>query len=305
VPLTSPDNSVVPATLATVNRLSNPSVKRVMTLNELSVAQGPIGAMLNGMPMMADATEVPTLGTTEMWEIVNLTADTHPIHLHLVQFQLLNRQKFHVNRYQKAFDTANPTLPSDTYVPVSPDAYLQGKPKPADANERGWKDTYRMNPGEVTRILVRWAPQDDSPAYAFDATAEPGYVWHCHILEHEENDMMRPFHLVAPAVPSALASRPAPVFVGQTVLLAPQPNPTAAGATMRFSLAAAGPVRLDLYTVSGQRVRTVADGLFEAGEHTVRWDGAAEDGRRLAPGVYFANLRANGSSHTQRILVTQ
>jgi hypothetical protein len=190
-------------------------------------------------------------------------------------------------------------------VPVSPDPYLQGKPKPADANERGWKDTYRMNPGEVTRILVRWAPQDDSPAYVFDATAEPGYVWHCHILEHEENDMMRPFHLMAPAAPAALASRPLPNLVGQTLLLAPEPNPTSAGAMFHFSIAAAGPVRLDLYAVSGQRVRTIAEGVFQAGEHDVRWDGAAETGRRLAPGVYFANLRANGASHTQRVLVTQ
>ena len=304
VPLTSTDQSVIPASLATVDRLSNPTVKRVMTLNELAVSEGPIGALLNGTPMMADATELPTLGTTEMWEIVNLTADTHPIHLHLVQFQLLNRQKFNVNRYQKAFDAANPVLPTENYVAVAPDPYLKGKPKPADANERGWKDTFRMNPGEVTRIIMRFAPQDGSPSYAFDATAEPGYVWHCHILEHEENDMMRPYHLVAPA-PAPLASRVATPIVGTTMLLAPQPNPTAAGAMFRFSIAAPGPVKLDLYSVTGQRVRTIAEGTFQAGEHGVSWDGTGEDGRRLPPGVYFANLRANASSHTQRILVTQ
>jgi FtsP/CotA-like multicopper oxidase with cupredoxin domain len=80
----------------------------------------------------------------------------------------------------------------DIYTPVDVSPYLKGKPKPADPNERGWKDTFRMNPGEVSRILVRFAPQDESDEFEFDATAEPGYVWHCHILEHEEHDMMRP-----------------------------------------------------------------------------------------------------------------
>ena len=112
VPLTEPDNSVIPQTLATVNRLSNPTRTRVMTLNELMGQSGPTGALLNGMTFHdAPATEYPTLGTTEMWEIVNMTGDTHPIHIHLVQFQLLNRQKYNVKKYEKAFMDANPALP--------------------------------------------------------------------------------------------------------------------------------------------------------------------------------------------------
>ena len=61
-------------------------------------------------------------------------------------------------------------------------------------NERGWKDTVRALPGEVTRIQVRFAPTDGGD-FPFDATAKPGYVWHCHILEHEDNEMMRPYVL--------------------------------------------------------------------------------------------------------------
>jgi FtsP/CotA-like multicopper oxidase with cupredoxin domain len=179
------DNSVIPSRLVTVNRIVNPTVTRVMTLNEMMGEGGPVGALLNGMSFHdAPATEYPTLGSTEMWEIVNLTGDSHPIHLHLVQFQLLNRQKINVGRYQAAFDAANPMMPAETYTPVPVGPYLKGKAVQPDPNERGWKDTYRMNPGEVTRILVRFAPQDESPAFTFDATAEPGYVWHCHILEH-------------------------------------------------------------------------------------------------------------------------
>ena len=70
-----------------------------------------------------------------------------------------------------------------------------------DPNEAGWKDTIRSLPAEVTRIVVRWAPQDvpvDAVTagvnlYPFDPTEGPGYVWHCHILDHEDNDMMRPY----------------------------------------------------------------------------------------------------------------
>jgi hypothetical protein len=68
------------------------------------------------------------------------------------------------------------------------------------AQESAWKDTVLMHPGEVTRILVRFAPQEGTfpvgtIGFNFDPTVDPGYVWHCHILEHEENDMMRPLLL--------------------------------------------------------------------------------------------------------------
>jgi FtsP/CotA-like multicopper oxidase with cupredoxin domain len=309
---TGPDDSVIPASLVTVNRLSNPSLTRVMTLNEMMGEGGPLGALLNGMTFHdSPITEYPTLGATEMWEIVNLTGDAHPIHIHLVQFQLLNRQRVNVAKYQAAFDEANPELPTDDYVPVPVGPYLKGKPYPADANERGWKDTFRMNPGEVTRILVRFAPQDESPSYSFDATAEPGYVWHCHILEHEENDMMRPYMLVDPVVAdqAVMGANPAPVAdLGpvrsiQTMLLAPAPNPVAGGAELRFALATEGPVELELFNVAGQRVRRLASGTFPAGEHALRWDGTGDDGQALRSGVYFLHLRAAGASRTQKVTV--
>ncbi len=90
--------------------------------------------------------------------------DTHPIHLHLINFQILNRAKF----------TGNPNGPN----------LKIGPPQPPDPNERGWKDTVRANPGEVTRIIARFGP--------FKGI----YPWHCHILEHEDHDMMRPFEVL-------------------------------------------------------------------------------------------------------------
>jgi len=308
---TGPDNSVLPQALATVTRLTQPTVTRVMTLNEMLLGNAPVGALLNGMGFDAPTTEFPTLGTTELWEIVNLTGDTHPIHLHLVQFQLLNRQKIHVRRYQMAYEAANPAMPSATYVPVPVSPYLRGKPFPADANERGWKDTFRMNPGEVTRVLVRFSPQDDSPAFAFDATAEPGYVWHCHILEHEENDMMRPYHLIppggslaggasvlAPTVERAVTSPATDIALRAT-------NPVTEGSDLRFQVRQAGPVALDLFSVAGRHVGTLASGWYGAGEHRVAWTGRAANGERLANGVYVVRFRAEGLDRAQKMVLVR
>lgn len=95
----------------------------------------------------------------------------------------------------------NPELPTDNPVNPPIEPYLQGKPMPPALNEMGWKDTIQAHPGEVTRIIVRFAPiasDCSSPGvnlYPYDPTAEPGYVWHCHILEHEDNEMMRPLKL--------------------------------------------------------------------------------------------------------------
>jgi FtsP/CotA-like multicopper oxidase with cupredoxin domain len=140
---------------------------------------------------MDPVSETPALGDTEIWEFANLTADTHPIHLHLVQFQVLGRQAFRASDYAK--------LQRPKRGPLAP--FLAGPVKAPDPNERGWKDTVRANPGEVTRILVRFARVNGGD-YSFDPTAEPGYVWHCHILEHEDNEMMRPYAIRRPRLPA-------------------------------------------------------------------------------------------------------
>ncbi|OGR33304.1 MAG: copper oxidase [Desulfuromonadales bacterium GWD2_61_12] len=164
--------------------------------------------------------ETPKEGETEIWEIANLTADAHPIHLHLVQFQLLNRQPFDVGKYTAAYAAAFPTkLYQPGYGPPldyntgnlravggNPDVvpFLKTKVQPPAANEAGWKDTVIMYPGQVTRIAVRWAPTDlatnldpNQLSYPFDPNAWGfGYVWHCHILDHEDNEMMRPTSVV-------------------------------------------------------------------------------------------------------------
>jgi spore coat protein A len=141
---------------------------RYLTLTEELDAQGnPIRLLLDGLPFSAPATEISKLNTTEIWNFINLTGDNHPIHLHLVTFHVLDRQPFDVNVYN-----------------ATRNLVFTGPPVPRAANEAGLKDTVRTPPGEVTRIKVSFT----------DFTGN--YVWHCHILEHEDNDMMRPLQVI-------------------------------------------------------------------------------------------------------------
>lgn len=164
------DTSTVPATLRSIERLAPASAvrERVLTLGEMDDAGGsPMMMMLGGKHWSAPVTEDPKQGTTEIWSMVNLTGDAHPMHLHLVRFQVLDRRPFDLFAWNESR-----TL---TYT---------GPAIPPDAEEMGWKDTVRADPGMVTRIIA-----------SFDG--EPGrYVWHCHLLEHEDNEMMRPFQLL-------------------------------------------------------------------------------------------------------------
>jgi FtsP/CotA-like multicopper oxidase with cupredoxin domain len=129
-----------------------------------------------GLRYTAPVTENPSAGAVEVWQLFNLTADTHPIHFHLVNVQIIQRQKF----------TGNPT----DGITLDPESAM-----PPDANEMGWKETVRMNPGEVTTVIMQFTLPTLPPSMGDPLSPRTGgheYVWHCHILEHEEHDMMRP-----------------------------------------------------------------------------------------------------------------
>ncbi len=276
--LGTPDNSFNPAAAGAtlrggagqppvINRLvdpvggtaiATPAKTRQLVLREIVGPGGPIEVLLNntkwnglqegtttpvsGSSLLGPnwATELPQVGSTEMWEIINLTGDAHPIHVHLVQFQLMNRQPFQLTKYTANYQAAFPAgVAIDGYGPPAdyitgldanglqitpflggnPDVtpYLQNGVTPPHPWEAGWKDTVIMMPGEVTRIMVRWTPQSiavgsETPgssqypgfnptgltpiSYGPDQVSDavgPGYVWHCHILDHEDNEMMRPY----------------------------------------------------------------------------------------------------------------
>jgi spore coat protein A len=165
------DATVLPTTLRRITRIKESSavVTRRLTLDEhLNLADQSMDMMLNNTPWHMPVTEKPVLGTTEIWELINLTEDTHPIHLHLVRFQLLDRRRIDTNAF---FDNRSVIFTGDLV--------------PASTAEAGWKDTVQVPPGTMTRIIVPFR------GYA------GRYVWHCHILEHEDNEMMRPYEIVA------------------------------------------------------------------------------------------------------------
>ena len=262
-------------------------------------AGGPLMALINGQMWDGTLYETPQLGATEIWEFVNLTGDAHPIHLHLVQFQLLSRQKFRLSQYMKAYTAANPVLPTDNPVAVSPAPYVNGQPAGPNLNEAGWKDTFVMFPGEVTRVIVRFSSQDGT-TFPFDATAEPGYVYHCHILEHEDNEMMRPFKVVAPApaVAAKLGDMPESFGLKQNY-----PNPFNPTTEISFALPVAGSVQLKVFNILGQEVKTLVDGKLNAGEHVATWDGKDSRGNGAASGVYLYRLEAGDIRETRKMLL--
>jgi FtsP/CotA-like multicopper oxidase with cupredoxin domain len=178
--------------------LPTPDAKRILTLIDVAGRNGAAMMLLDGQTWDAPVSETPKLSSTEEWVIVNPTMDTHPIHLHLVQFQVVKRQSFNIPSYLKEWTqlNGNPPLTQATKNVASLETYLIGTPRPAEASEQGWKDTVSVGSGEVLTIRIRWAEQNGDQ-FPFDATAGPGYVWHCHILEHEDNQMMRPYTVVS------------------------------------------------------------------------------------------------------------
>lgn len=172
----------IPTALPVVAPLGTTLSPRDLTLSEemYEPADIPVEAAL-GTPDKgplewgAAPTETPTVGDTEIWRIFNLTADAHPVHLHLVMFQVLDRTPFDADGYAEAWKKF---LAKQAAKPKVED-FFTGSPAPALASESAFKDTVVANPGEVTRLIA-----------TFDLAGN--YVWHCHILEHEDNEMMRP-----------------------------------------------------------------------------------------------------------------
>jgi spore coat protein A len=212
-------------------------------------------------------TENPALNSTEIWEMYNETMDAHPIHLHLVSMQLISRQKFNARINE---ENGKPT-----------DIRLVGQPQYPGPDEQGWKDTWVMNPREVTRVIAKF----DRPGL---------YVWHCHILSHEEHDMMRPFfvgELNDPVVKK-------PTVTGKEIAeselqLKIMPNPFSNYVTIQFYLHETKKISIRLYDNKGSLVKQIDEGEKPAGLQSISIDGG-----NMANGIYFCEILIN----EQRIL---
>jgi spore coat protein A len=163
-------------------RPAEESEPRIKTLDEGFDSHGRLLQQL-GSPDVSGYLSMPVdiayKGEAQVWQIYNLTGDTHPMHLHLANVQIVKRETWASDADGK---------------PVFPLRAVPGTARPPDPNEAGWKETVRMNPGEVTTIIMKFDMPGSAPPsprlkadYGIDGAE---YVWHCHILEHEEHDMM-------------------------------------------------------------------------------------------------------------------
>ena len=181
-PALAPDPSTPPQflVLPPVTPLPAPVRTRPLALLEMmsmfppspAEERGPAAAMLGTVgpggvatsyEWMHAVTENPSAGDTEVWEFYNFTVDAHPMHVHEVVFEVVNREGF-------------------TLDPETGGAVLDGIVTLPTPGETGYKDTVIAYPGQVTRIRAQFKKNGQ-------------FVWHCHIVEHEDNEMMRPYRI--------------------------------------------------------------------------------------------------------------
>jgi spore coat protein A len=174
----------VPVRILTLNEDFDSFGRLVQRVGTNARPAGKIPGNSFGRNYMDVSTENPLAGTTEVWQIINTTADAHPMHFHLVNVQILQRQPFN------SFNGGTPNYSGPATGP--------------DLTELGWKETVKMYPGTVTTVIMRFDLPGNPPGIAsMPNSPNPNlgvsgkeYVWHCHILEHEEHDMMRPLVVV-------------------------------------------------------------------------------------------------------------
>jgi FtsP/CotA-like multicopper oxidase with cupredoxin domain len=157
-------------------------------------------AELDGQLFHELQTELPTVGATEDWNFINLTPLDHNKHIHLIQFQVIDRTPIDRARYLAAWIAANGNPPFDhPTLKLDPAPFFTGPAEPPHPEENGWKDTVFTPVDHVTHIRVRWAIQSPTPVnvpvgtntFPINPVYGIGYVWHCHLVEHEDNEMMR------------------------------------------------------------------------------------------------------------------
>jgi FtsP/CotA-like multicopper oxidase with cupredoxin domain len=157
--------------------LSSASKTRYIAMYEYtSDIDEPTHLYINGKQFDEPATETPRVGTSEIWNVINLTEDNHPLHIHLGLFKVIDQTKLVKEEEFKAC-----MLKLNDAIKCKIDQHARGDKIEVPAHEKGWKNVYKMTPGVVTKILVRFAFIHSNESYPFDATAQPGYVYHCHV----------------------------------------------------------------------------------------------------------------------------
>jgi spore coat protein A len=195
VPKTLP--TILNPALTTYPSLSTPILERNITLKEWFGPNGPQMVTVDGQQYSSPISELPAKGTTELWRIIDDTGDAHPMHWHLVNVQVVSRQAFNITNYDADWMALNGDLPfNHPTLNVNLENYLEGPVIAPTPLEEAWKDTVLVLPSQVTTFLIRFAPTDGTPNYTFNVSEGPPYVWHCHIVDHEDQEMIRPYRVV-------------------------------------------------------------------------------------------------------------
>uniref|UniRef100_A0A0D3EJ53 Plastocyanin-like domain-containing protein n=1 Tax=Oryza barthii TaxID=65489 RepID=A0A0D3EJ53_9ORYZ len=161
-----------------------------MTTNDPNTGKT-MNLYINGLRLEDPPTETPISGTTELWHVINLTPDNHPLHLHLAEFQAVQMlQLVDPDMFKTCMLQHNDT------VICNLSQHAVGALQPVPEEEKTWKNVVKIPPAYVTSVVVAFRLVHNNMPYPFDATAAPGYVYHCHILDHEDNAMIRPLTLL-------------------------------------------------------------------------------------------------------------
>lgn len=301
----TPLNAITPLPAATVTR------KLVLFegMDEYGRLQPMLGTMNEGSQTWFEPiTENPALNAIEEWEVYNATGDAHPIHLHLVTFQIVNRETFvgDVTARAQIQHNSLPGVPPLISTPPTDQDILDlralnygiggvlnvdagvGIVTPPLPHENGWKDTFIVPPGQIGRVRAK-----------FD---RPGrYVWHCHILSHEDHEMMRPFHV------GPLPAPPPPALedegFGDPELKAEfrlYPNPVSAWANVEFVLERDAGVMVQVYRLDGSLIQSEDLGSLNEGFHTYTLSTDLLDN-----GMYILELNTGSKQFRESIVVSK
>ena len=160
-----------------IPNLSTASQTRYIAMYEYtSPSDEPTHLYINGLSFDDPVTETPKPGSSEIWYVINLTEDNHPLHVHLGLFVVLDQKKIlEFDTFKDCMVKLNDARKCNVHK------YGRGNELRVPKHESGWKNVFKMWPGYVTKILVKFSYIHSNVSYPFDATKEPGYVYHCHV----------------------------------------------------------------------------------------------------------------------------
>jgi spore coat protein A, manganese oxidase len=269
--------SVLPATFHSpvIPLVQNGPTRKLLlfeTEDEYDRIKPMLGTVDGGaMDFEEPVTENINLNDTEVWEFYNTTVDAHPIHIHLVKFQVISHQKFIGTLDERTGKLSN--------------IQLLGQSKTNDLQQDGWKDTHVMLPGEVTRVIA-----------TFDLRGK--YEWHCHILSHEDHDMMRPLYVHGNETVTKNKVRQPAAEMEEQLQLQTRPNPFSSVLKIRLYLPTNAKLAIKVYDNTGRLMSQVFNGKRNSGLQEFSFNGS-----HWSNGVYFCEVIVNDQRLMRKLVL--